>query len=304
MPEALDDFSSLVTIKTPDDLLQRPLYQSPLNHEESKLAEVLAQYHFDEPYPCGISSCRTPHQTGYMVKTEDRKETNIGSYCGVKYFGNDFRIKANEQDQRARLKYQLDTLNEVRQKKTELLARIAALFGRDMGTKWAERTLRDFKDAVGHQVFRQLHEKAQRGETAVEKVRGATQEEKDRHQVATGGKPLQFISEKLGDLSGLDFLTGHPERELTNLKNKLYELDGLNARDLSAKTRKDWVDWAGSIERIFEAAEDALANAIRFFTQQNFDLVAALGTNQKEQDRLNQVQWSDAEKRVIVKPEK
>jgi hypothetical protein len=42
MSEALDDFSSLVTIKMPGDLLQRPLYHSRLNHEESKLAEVLA----------------------------------------------------------------------------------------------------------------------------------------------------------------------------------------------------------------------------------------------------------------------
>lgn len=261
----------------------------------------MAPYYFDEPYPCGISSCRTRHQTGYLVITEDQKETNIGQICGVKYFGKDFKIKANLQDQRARLKYQIDTLKDICQKKTDLLARIASLFGRELGTKWAESTLRDFKNTVGYVAFNELREKARRGETAVEKVRAATQEEKDRHEVASGGKSLQFISEKLGDLSGLDFLNSYPERDLTDLKNKLYELDAVNVRDLSAKARKDWVDWAGSIERIFEAAEDALANALRFFTQANFLLVSVLGKDAKEQDRLSQMRWSEKERRVIFR---
>jgi hypothetical protein len=128
-----------------------------------------------------------------------------------------------------------------------------------------------------------------------------TQEEKDRHEVAGGGKPLQFISEKLGDLSGLDFLNSHPERDLTDLKNKLYELDAVNARNLSAKARKDWVDWTGSIERVFETAEEALANALRFFTQTNFLLVSMLGKDAKEQERLSQMRWSEAERRVIFR---
>jgi hypothetical protein len=303
MTGALDDFSLLVSIKTPEDLLQRPLYHPLLNPQESKLAEVLAPYHFDRPHPCGISSCRTPHQSGYLVITEDQKETNIGQICGKKIFGDDFVIKANLQNQRARLKHQLDTLQEVRDRTPELMARIASMLTRDLGAKWAEMTLKAFREAVGQAVFRQLRDKALRGETSVEKVRPATADERELHRQSNPtGRPLQFVSEKIGDLAGLEFLNAYPTTILTSLKDKLFELGALDGKTLAAGPRKAWVDWAGSIEITFDGVETNLTDAARFFSQRNFQLLPALGKDTKEQDRLAQVRWSDSERRVIAKP--
>lgn len=305
MTGALDDFSLLVTLKTPDDLQQRPSYHSLLDPAQSKLAEVLAPYHFDAPYPCGLSTCRTPHQSGYLVVTVDGKETNIGGICGRKIFGEDFAVKANLQDQRARLKHQLDTLQRVRDQKTVLLGRIAELLNRPLGVKWAESTLRSFKDAIGQGIYKQLREKARRNDVTVETTRAATAEERERHYVANpGGRPLQFVTEKAGDLSGLDYLNHDPERVLTELKDKLYALETLDAKNLGQRARKEWVDWAGSIERCFEQVEGVLADALRFFCQENFSLLPLLSADSKEQGRLAMVRWSAAEHRVVVKPAK
>ncbi|MBK4738674.1 hypothetical protein [Noviherbaspirillum pedocola] len=186
MPGAIDDFSTLVSIKTPDDLLQRPLYHERINITQSKLAEVLAPYRFKDPYPCGISDCRTLHQRGFLVRTEDDKETNIGKDCGVSYFGQDFKIKAYLQEQRATLKAQIDVLDGVRHRQPELMHRIADLFNRPFGVKWAESTLRGFKDAVGHVIYRQVRDRAARSEVVVESTREATAEERQRQQALRG----------------------------------------------------------------------------------------------------------------------
>lgn len=303
MAGALDDFSLLVDLRTPEDLLLRPLYHPEINPKDSKLAEVLAPYHFAEPYPCGLSSCRTPHQSGFLVVTEDKKETNIGSVCGLRIFGEAFSIKANLQAQRSRLKHQLDTLQRVRDRKDELLARIAELFNRASGAKWAETSRKRLQAAIGFAVFGQLRDKARRNETGVESVRTATQEERERHRVTNpGGKPLQFITERIGDLAGLDFLNHYPEEALTELKNKIYALGVLDAKALAPKARKEWVDWAGNIERSFDQIEQTLADALRFFTQANFTLIPSLSHDAKEQARLAQVSWSVAERRIVVKP--
>jgi hypothetical protein len=289
MAGAVDDFSLLVTLNTPADLLQRPLYHPRLDPAQSKLAEVLAPYHFPEPYPCGLSTCRTPHQSGYLVMTEDQKETNIGRICGARIFGDDFLIKANLQEQRARLKHQLDTLQQVRERRDDYLSRIATLFNRTLGVKWTENTYRSFKEAVGPVVFKQLREKALRNEPTIENVRVATPEERSRHRIANpNGRPLQFVSEKAGELAGLDFLNHEPGRLLTDLKDRLYALEAVDAKTLGAKVRKEWVDWASNIERTFEQVEDTLASALRFFTQPNFELIALLARDDKERIRLSQ----------------
>ncbi len=130
MAASLDDFSLLVDLKGPSDLTRRPAYRSPLDATDSKLAEVLAPYDFAEPYPCGLASCRQPHQHGFLVVTVDKVETNVGKDCGRRIFGEDFAIKANLQAARASRKRQLDTLQGVLARKKELLGRISELYGR------------------------------------------------------------------------------------------------------------------------------------------------------------------------------
>ena len=95
MTGTLDDFSLLADLTGPSDLQSRPAYLPSLDATDATLAEVLAPYHFDEPYPCGLASCRQPHQQGFLVVTDDGFETNVGKDCGKRIFGEEFAIKAN-----------------------------------------------------------------------------------------------------------------------------------------------------------------------------------------------------------------
>lgn len=285
MTAALDDFSLLVDLKGPFDLQARPAYLSPLDATDAKLAEVLAPYHFDEPYPCGLASCRQPHQQGFLVLTDDGFETNVGKDCGKRIFGEEFAIKANLQRQRADLKYQLETLQRVLDDKGKHLARISELYERRTGTRWADALLRRLKESIGGQTASKLYAMAARGETSVEDVRDATKEERERHQAMNpDAKPLRYVPEKVGDLQGLSFLNDNPHQATTKLKDKIYELDHIDAKSLPAKQRREWVNWANDIESSFDAIEESLAQALRFFSDSNRHLI----------DKLDEIETTNA----------
>jgi hypothetical protein len=278
MAASLDDFSLLVDLKGPFDLTRRPAYRSPLNATDSKLAEVLAPYDFAEPYPCGLASCRQPHQHGFLVVTVDKVETNVGKDCGRRIFGEDFAIKANLQAARASRKRQLDTLQGALERKEELLSRISELYDRKTGTRWVNTRLRELRESPSFTFpAKKLYAMATRGETAVVDVREATKEEKAQHRAFNpGAKPLEYTEETVGHLQGLKFLVSNPHDTATTLKNKLYELEGIDAKSLSPRKRQEWVEWANGIEREFDDIEDSLDSALRFFADDNVRLLYAL----------------------------
>ena len=287
MSASLDDFSLLVDLKGPADLTCRPAYHSPLDATDSKLAEVLAPYDFAKPYPCGLASCRQPHQHGFLVVTVDKVETNVGKDCGRRIFGEDFAIKANLQAARASRKRQLDTLQGVLDHKEELLGRISELYDRKTGTRWANAELRSLKERpLLHFPANKLYAMASRGETAVIDVREATKEEKAQHRAFNpGAKPLKYMEETVGHLQGLKFLATNPHDAATALKDKLYELASTDLKTLSAKKLQDWVEWANGIERKFDDIEDTLANALRFFSAENIGLLHALAAIEDRKTR-------------------
>ena len=275
---ALDDFSLLVDLKGPEDLIRRSAHRSPLNATDARLAEVLAPYNFSEPYPCGLASCRQPHQHGFLVVTVDGVETNVGKDCGRRIFGEEFAIKANIQVERARLKRQLETLQRVLDQKEQLLSRIAELYDRPTGTRWASAELRSIKES---RIFRfpakKLYAMATRGETAVVSIREATKEEKEQHHAFNpGAKPLEYMEVSLGHLQGLMFLASPPHDATTALKDKIYELERINVKALSPMKRQEWVEWANALERSFDDIEDSLAQAVRFFSSDNKALIHVL----------------------------
>lgn len=287
MAASLDDFSLLVDLKGPSDLTSRPAYRSPLDATDSKLAEVLAPYDFAEPYPCGLASCRQPHQHGFLVVTVDKVETNVGKDCGRRIFGEDFVIKANLQAARASRKRQLDTLQGVLDQKEELLRRISELYDRKTGTRWVNARLRELRESPSFPFpSKKLYAMATRGETAVIDVREATKEEKAQHRAFNpSAKPLEYMEETIGHLQGLKFLVANPHDAATVLKDKLYELEGTDAKALSARKLQDWVNWANGIEREFDNIEDSLANAVRFFADDNVRLLYALAAIEERNGR-------------------
>ena len=61
-----DDATNLVKRpQTYEELQTRPDFRAPLDHKAFALRRVLTDYHFPKDVPCGLKSCRQPHQHGY-----------------------------------------------------------------------------------------------------------------------------------------------------------------------------------------------------------------------------------------------
>jgi len=71
----------------------------------------------------------------------------------------------------------------------------------------------------------------------------------------------------------------------TMLKGKLYKLACPDMKALSARTRQGWVEWANGIEREFGDIEDSLANAVRFFVDDNVRLLYTLAAIEERNAR-------------------
>ncbi|HWW05880.1 hypothetical protein [Collimonas sp.] len=299
MAEAFDGFSTKGKIRSPADLLLRKNYVAKLEVNDPKLAEVLEPYHFDHEYPCGRAGCGKGHKEGYLIRVSTGLETNIGWRCGEILFGKDFAVKANARAFQARLNYQREILNNSRSRKDVLLKRIADLLNRQCGIKWAEKTLKSFKDIIGPVAVKTMHDRARRDDTSVTKVREATQIERENHKFKDpSARPLQYIEEKIGDFIGLAFFNENLECSMTELKEKIHELDRIDVVALSPQKRKKWVDWANNIDRTIDQVEDGLANALRFFCQSNLDLAFTLDSRKL---KSTSVSWSATSLRFITK---
>jgi hypothetical protein len=71
-----------ITLRTWDDILNRPGYQSPVEAQKFRFLRIAAVYSFKEQSArCGISDCQQVHSRGFLVITSDEKETNLCEAC-------------------------------------------------------------------------------------------------------------------------------------------------------------------------------------------------------------------------------
>ncbi|WP_336929397.1 hypothetical protein [Acinetobacter tandoii] len=56
----------------------------------AQLKSLLGHYTLKDKVKCGISSCGTMHNNGYLVNLKNDSEIIIGNKCGQKYFGVEF----------------------------------------------------------------------------------------------------------------------------------------------------------------------------------------------------------------------
>lgn len=77
-----------------ESILARVNFKKVLDNKKHELQDVIGDYVSESKLNCGLSSCNTPHNKGFIVITTDGLETNIGKDCGSKYFGISFDEKS------------------------------------------------------------------------------------------------------------------------------------------------------------------------------------------------------------------
>lgn len=97
------------------EITGRPAFKAQISKSEHKLSEIIGYYRFKDKIHCGLKGCNQPHQMGYVVRTDDGIETNIGNICGADEFGVQFKELTEQFDQFMKLENNKMIVSEAQQ---------------------------------------------------------------------------------------------------------------------------------------------------------------------------------------------
>jgi hypothetical protein len=296
-----DDARDIPEIRTWDDMLQRPAYSNTLS-SKSELARVLAPYrHLSPMMPCGLSDCRTPNASGYLIAAADGRETNIGAVCGEKHFP-EFKGQARVVDRIQRERDIRARAAQAKQEAARIREAIAALRQEHHGAGWVERLQRGLKRVlidIDPSLWSSLVRRASTGDAVAKRVRKLSRDERgaDREIVTGEGRLVRvraqdFVEVAVGRFAGLElFLPGRDLHEL--LVRRLGGLaDRLEACAPATDRYKDLSVLLKDLEQLqpdLQLARWTIDAGREFFTADNVALLQYLTTDERLQPKLRQI---------------
>lgn len=264
-------------IKTWDDIYEMSGYTDSLDPKKEKLKQVINKYELPNKGRCGLSNCRTPHNIGCIVETESGRLTNLGNDCGKKYFGENFTSLSNK------LSREIDYSNKVeniRLAKLNIAENYRKLNEIEADWKKIESVYRVIKSEGLDGLYDKLEQMKHSKSSIIAIQRRATKSEIELEEVRTG-KDVQnpfYISDNLGDLKGLNYLTDRNKIKAIILNNKI-TLDRLNDFDEDKTTLKELSKMIKENEKLNDSVREAhsiIADGFELFSADNMRQFAPL----------------------------
>lgn len=280
-------------IESWDDVLSRPGFKTDVDPKKATLKSIIGRYALPTFLPCGLTSCHTLHGRGYLVLTSDGHETNIGRYCGKKYFSVDFERMARVFDQDFRAQEQRQSLVAFQHTIPGLKARIQQLKEGEMGANWIRKKLVELSSpsALPTKITQLVARLAKQRNSAMTTSRPATPEELERFRAQ--GQPAKagetYIEEPAGQLEGLAALYDENDlRELLVERMRLLEvIEAADVEQLPDKARRELAQWVPTVEPTLAQADTAIAAGRRLLTQSNLRQLAQFVASKEDLRALN-----------------
>lgn len=281
---------SLLEIHSPEDLYKRENFRPSLDFHpktERRLADVLSEYHFPKTLeiPCGIGSCHTKHQRGYLVTTSDGLETNIGNRCGRIHLGADFVSKRNAfKEERIKLS-NITAINEIRAAITPFTARVNELkpkasrifqLKKQITTQLPSlaKILTNRAKNKDRDIFKYVE--MSKDEAKADYFKSETELEFDKWFKQKRPKKRALF----GRLDGLNIfiLDLHKTLQLNIISyiEKIQKLDEEKIAALKQKELHELASWASKRDLLLEDARKLIQQGESFFTKENVRLLAEL----------------------------
>ncbi len=264
MSESQSDSVELFVFESHEAITSRPRYRETLDHAQHALKRIVGQYDFPPSlaWPCGLQSCRTSHQRGFLVETTDGYETNIGRICGKNHFGAEAwdrthsEYKKNRDDQE-----RAQWLEGMLKEKDSLLSKIETLV-RDITA--AKRQMDEIRTSMNKD------ERLKRAfRTAI------------KNQVVEVDRPTTTTADVIGRLAGTEAaVPGFLEKVLSNLTSEatpvLHRLSHKQLAVLNAWKRKELQTKLVDVRAAIDQGQRALASASKFLAPHNLRLLGQL----------------------------
>lgn len=277
-----EDGKSIVEIHTYEELLERPGFKEKLDLSQHKLSKILGPYSLPTKAPCGLSSCRTQHNKGYLVVVEGGLEINIGHLCGKKMFGIDWGIQKQAHKALVNQARYRDQLIATQHRLTTIRNSSDALILGDEGAKSLLKRVSYWLDSGFDTVTSSsLLARAKRGNSSVTKIVQLSDRESEIAEIHqnNSNKPAPTNSNApkskediLFVIRGLSIVKNRPK-----LKKLVYRTFGeqlnffsqVDIDTLKPDELRHWNNWAKNLESDLEELKILRSECERFLSQEN-----------------------------------
>lgn len=286
----LNGEKGLIRVEEWAEIEARPGFLKDLNPSRHRLSAIIGRYVFKDRIRCGLTSCHTPHQKGYIVATADGHETNIGKDCGKTHFGVDFETLSRKFDRDVAAMEYRERLWSFTFRLEETETAIDNLRHADRGADWVFKNARPLIGAargVPEEVVKRISGMVKTRVDTLVVVRQATEKEVEELEVM-GGTALDrphYIDEPIAQIGGLRAL--YPENDLRALLVLDLE-EGIDAfrketiDDLPFEKLKRWANWANSVDNKLERAAEIIVDGQRLLTAKNLEPLTKVLTSKDE----------------------
>lgn len=292
-------------IESWDDVLSRPGFTIDIDPKTVKLKAIIGSYSFDNYLPCGLSTCHQPHGNGFLVVTDDGRETNIGRICGKTHFSVDFVQMSRVFLEDLRAQQNRERLWELKHRLPYVNQEISALKQDPFGASWIHFRVSNLLGSSATlpssitNVVRQMA-RSDNGALVIERAR--TKEEREASAGSSQivgldrrGPNDLYVQEQVGQLVGFaalaaenslrTILTDTLEPFISTLTSS--DIDNLSNKDLRALSR------AGSdFDNLLERLRTAVALGKRLLRRSNIQQLLQYATSQSDK-RLIQLFIND-----------
>lgn len=264
-----------------EEIISLPGFTENLDPSKHKLGDIIGNYSFEKWYHCGLSSCHTLHQKGFVVTSKDGAVTNIGRICGRSNFGVEFHLLSrnfiNSQIDQLHIKTISEFLINERP-----LSKIQGLL-HDGGNE-VSRNITSFisrNNGCPDPVFQIISKMIKNRSGKLTKVRQIKKNELERSSSVSNSaksKPV-YQEEVVGSIEGISAL--FPENNLRkllilDLKTNCEALERINLENSDRKSLKNLASWCNTFYSKFNDAKTIIASGFTFLNLENlrkFELV-------------------------------
>lgn len=260
-----------------EEMAAREGFQVVLDQKQHTLDRILTDYEFPKVCRCGISTCGQWHKFGFLTRTVDGLETNVGHVCGRNTFGEEAFKKAKATYARERETEQL--LSRAAQIKLEtagIRRRVEALEVAPFGAAWIVKVRAALAQVLGADLFESLRYAEQRGSLEVTETRLRTKAEVDRLVSITLRKreQLQVEETRIGSLVSMPWIKHDFSSLRKHLLDPLGSFQWAELADMSLPQLRQQVKQFDGMGETVAKAEEACASALAFFDPVNLALLA------------------------------
>ena len=289
----------LVRIESWDDIVTRPGFTIDIDPKSVKLQAIIGSYAFADYINCGLATCHQPHGKGYLVSTQDGRETNIGGVCGRTFFSVDFEQMRRTFDRDYAAMQRREHLWSLRHRLPNVIDEIASIKSGSHGATWMQLQIAQLIGTTGalpRSITKAVADAARSNGTLVGQ-RELTKAERETRSAATDitgldrrGPIEQFVSESVGQLDGYTALSSENSLRSILVQNldpfiralADADIDSLSNKELSALYRE-----SSDFDALLDRLRSVVVSGRRLLRQENLKQLTYFAKNPSEKRVLN-----------------